>query len=113
MKTRLIISLLLAVLITVGMAAALYLYPVNWSFSAWILALLAAFALTFFIAFYGKQVVLSIYRSLRTWWNKPNFRSDLLVLRRTVRRLFRRRSLYDVPIYVLFTRDVEKEKGQK
>ncbi len=111
MKTRLIISLLLAVLITVGMAAALYLYPVNWSFSAWILALLAAFALTFFIAFYGKQVVLSIYRSLRTWWNKPNFRSDLLVLRRTVRRLFRRRSLYDVPIYVLFTRDLEKEKG--
>ena len=33
------------------------------------------------------------------------------MLRRTVRRLFRRRSLYDVPIYVLFTRDLEKEEG--
>ena len=106
MKTRLIISLLLAVLITAGVTAALYFYSVIWPVSAWVLALLAVFALSFLIAFYGKQVVRSVYRSLRTWWSKPNFRSDLLVLRRMVRSLFRRRTLYDVPIYVLLTKKI-------
>ena len=111
MKTRLIISLLLAVLITVGVTAALYFYSVIWSVSAWVWTLLAVFFLSFLIAFYGKKVVVSVYRSFRTWWSKPNFRSDLLALWRMVRRLFRRRSLYDVPIYVLLTKDLEKEKS--
>lgn len=111
MKTRLIISLLLAVLITAGVVAVFYWYSVNLPISALVLTLLVVFALVFLTAYYGKTVAQSVYRALKVWWNKPNFRSELLVLRRTVRRLFRRRSLYDVPIFVLFTRDLEKEKN--
>ena len=93
----------------VGMA--FYIYSVNLSFWAQALILAALFVVSFAVIFYGKVMVVSAYRTIKNWWNKPNFGSELLVLRRTTRRLFRRRSLYDIPIFVLITKDIEKEEA--
>ena len=98
-------------LVTALAAVAFYAYSVSLSFWALVLILITLLVASFAVIFYGKAVLVSAYRSIKTWWNKPNFRSDLLVLRRTARRLFRRSSLYDIPIFVLLTRDVEKEGG--
>jgi len=111
LKTRLIVSLLIAILVTALTGVAFYIYSVNLSFWAQVLILVALLVVSFAVIFYGKVMVVSAYRPIKNWWNKPNFGSELLVLRRTTRRLFRRRSLYDIPIFVLLTKDIEKDEG--
>ena len=111
MKTRLIVSLLTAILVTVLVGIAFYIYSVNLSFWAQVLILVVLLVASFAVIFYGKVMAVSAYRTIKNWWNKPNFGSELLVLRRTTRRLFRRRSLYDIPIFVLLTKDIEKDDG--
>ena len=111
LKTRLIVSALIAILVTALTAVAFYIYSVSWSFWAQVLILVALLVLSFAITFYGKAMVVSAYRAIKAWWNKPNFRRELLVLRRTTRQLFRRSSLYDIPIFVLLSEDIEKDAG--
>ncbi|HCK76117.1 MAG TPA: hypothetical protein DHW07_03125 [Gammaproteobacteria bacterium] len=101
--------MLIAILVTTLTAVAFYIYSVSLSFWAQVLILVAILVASFAVIFYGKAVLISVYRAIKTWWNKPNLRSDLLVLRRMTRRLFRRNSLYDIPIFVLLTKDIEKE----
>ena len=110
MRVRLIVCLAVSTLVTVLAAVFLYLGAVPLQFWQQLLLLLMLFGLVFVVSYYGGLLARRLGRQIRNWWHRPNLRRQLTILWASIRRLYRPRSKYDLPLFLLLTDDLDREK---
>jgi type VI secretion system protein ImpL len=110
LSVRLIVCLVVSALVTVLAAVFLYLAAVPLQFWQQLLLLLMLFGLVFVVSYYGGLLARRLGRQIRNWWHRPNLRRQLTILWASIRRLYRPRSKYDLPLFLLLTDDLDREK---
>ena len=95
---------MVSALVTVLAAVFLYLAAVPLQFWQQLLLLLMLFGLVFVVSYYGGLLARRLGRQIRNWWHRPNLRRQLTILWASIRRLYRPRSKYDLPLFLLLPR---------
>ncbi len=110
MSVRLIVCLVISTLVTVLAAVFFHLAAIPSQLWQQLLLLLMLFGLVFVVSYYGGSLARRSGRQIRNWWHRPNLRRQLMILWASIRRLYRPRSKYELPLFLLLTDDLGREK---